>query len=86
MNEALRDFTVHLCHVETAYFALITMPLYCCLSSLAVTFLAVNGYLHDGSFDVGGFLLDLVREKVWFEGFVFMDDLKALLGEQPNVL
>lgn len=27
MDEALRDFTVHLGHVETAHFALITMPI-----------------------------------------------------------
>ncbi len=86
MDKALRDFTVRFCHVETAYFALITMPLKGGLASLAVTFVTVDGYLNGGSFDVGGFLLDLVREEVWFDGFVFMGNLKALLGEQPDAL
>lgn len=60
MNEALRDFTVHFGHVETAYFALIAMPLKRGLASLAVAFVAVNGYLNGGSFDVDGLVLDIV--------------------------
>ena len=86
MDKALRDFTVHFCHVEAAYFALITMPLKGGLASIAVTFVTVDGYLNGGSFNVGGFLLDLVRKEVWFDGFVFVDDLKALIGEQPDAL
>ena len=64
MNEALRNFTVHLGHVDTAYFALITMPLQSSLASLAVTFVAVDGYLNGCSFDIGSFSLDLIREEV----------------------
>ncbi len=64
MNEAFRDFTVHLGHVDTAYLALIPMPLQSGQAGLTVALVAVNGYLNGGSFDVGGFLLDLVRVEV----------------------
>lgn len=56
------------------------------MAGLAVTFVAINGYLNGCSFDVGGFLLDLVREEVWFDGFAFIDDLKALIGKELYAL
>ncbi len=72
MDKALRDFTVHLGHVKTAYLALIPMPRQSGLTSLLVALVAVNGYLNGGSFDVSGFLLDLVWEEIWFDRFFFL--------------
>lgn len=86
MNEAFRDLAVHHGHVDTTYLALIPMPLQSSQAGLAVALVAVDGYLNGCSFDVGSFLLDLIREEVWFDGSVFMDDLKALIGEQLDAL
>ncbi len=81
MDKALRDFTVHLDHVKTAYLALIPMPRQSGLTSLLVALVAINRYLNGGPFDVSGFLLDLVWEEIWFDKFVFVDDLETLIGE-----
>ncbi len=81
MDKALRDFTVHLGHVKTTYLALISMPLKRGLAGFLVAFVAINRYQNGGPFDVSGFLLDLVWEEVWFDRFVFVDDLETLIGE-----
>lgn len=81
MDKALRDFTVHLCHVKTAYLALIPMPIQSGQAGLAVAFVAINRYLDGGTFVVRGFVLDLVWEEIWFDRFVFVDDLETLISE-----
>ena len=81
MDKALRDFTVHLGHVKAAYFAPIPVPRQSGLTSLLVALVAINRYQNGGPFDVGGFVLDLVWEEIWFHRFVFVDDLETLIGE-----